>query len=188
MKKCVLILLLGLIMFLGSLKAQNYSISGYVKYNNKDSTVLSSKTPNTSLTVYLKNNSDVVLDSINTDSLGFYKFIKLDNGTYKLTCKTRKLWGGANPVDALLVARSYIELYNITDPLKKAAGDVDNDSRLTPIDALMINRRYIGIINKFYLENWLFSNPTIIISGKDVIKNIQGNCAGDVNSSYGPPM
>ena len=78
-------------------------------------------------------------------------------------------------------------MYKLTDPLKRLAADVNNDNKINPTDALIINRRYIGVLNKYKITDWLFSNPTVNINGFDITKNIIALCAGDVNASYVPP-
>ena len=136
--------------------------------------------------VYLRNSSGFLLDSIITDANGFYIFNCLLNDVYTLSCKTNKAWGGVNPVDALMVNRTYISLYKLTDPLKRLAADVNNDKKINPVDALIINRRYIEILHKYTISDWLFSNPTITMEDANVTKNIIAICAGDVNASYSP--
>ena len=56
-----------------------FSISGYVKYENKDSTAIQ----NTD--VYLANSSDIIFDNTITDNTGYYIFDNIVNGTYKLS-------------------------------------------------------------------------------------------------------
>lgn len=169
-------------LFVSECSPDRHNIFGYVKYDNKDSTAM------TRTTVYLWNSGDIIIDSMMTDDNGFYIFCLLINGTYKISCKTTKRWGGVNPLDALLVGNNFIGKYTIPDAMKKLAADVNNDKKINPIDALMINRRYIGIIDKFYVSDWLFSNPTVNITGYDVFKNISAICAGDVNGSYTQPL
>jgi hypothetical protein len=164
-----------------------FAISGYIKYDNADSTVMSSKTINTITTAYLKNSSDVIIDSVNTDDTDNYAFINIVNDTYTVFCKTKKPWGGVNPVDALMVNRYYIGIYKISDSMKLLAADVNGDSKINPVDALLINRRYINIIHKYPVNDWIFESPTVIIQGANAIKNIRAICAGDVNTSDVPP-
>ena len=148
-----------------------HALTGYVKYDNADSTVM------TNTNVYLANSGDTIIGSTTTDVRGYYVFVNLINGKYKLACNTTKAWGGVNPVDALIVNRTYIGMYNLIDPLKRLSADVNDDKKINPTDALMINRRYIGILNKFTINDWLFSNPNVNVNGLDITKNIIALCA-----------
>ncbi len=167
-----------------------FAISGHVKYDNNDSSAMSSFTDNTITNVSLLNKDDTLIEKTETDDNGFYVITDIINGNYKLIANTSKKWGGCNPADALLVNRNYIGVKLITDPMKKLAADVNNDLKIDPKDALIINRRYIGIIdhftnkNKVILPDWLFSNPAITIETDDITRNILAICAGDVNGSY----
>ncbi len=169
-----------------------FTISGNVKYDNKDSSAMSSFTNNTITNVSLLKNGDSLVEKTETDDDGFFVFTDIVNGNYKLVGSTNKNWSGSNPVDALLVNRNYIGRYPITDPLKKLAADVNNDGKISPTDALNINRRYIGVVtnfvdkNKVTLPDWLFSNPFLNIETDNITKNILAICTGDVNASYSP--
>ncbi len=168
-----------------------FTISGYVKYENKDSFGMSSRTNNTVTNVSLFTTADSLIEKVETDDNGFYVFADVVNGDYKLIGSTSKTWGGSNPADALLVNRHYIGVKLITDALKKLAADVNSDTKIDPKDALVINRRYIGVITSFVnkdkvtVPDWIFSNPLVTVLSIDVIdKNIKAICTGDVNGSY----
>ena len=61
-----------------------YALTGYVKYDNTDSTVM------TNTNVYLANSGDTIIGNTTTDVTGYYVFVNLINGTYKLSCSTNK--------------------------------------------------------------------------------------------------
>lgn len=157
-----------------------YSINGAIQYDN------SGYTPLDSVKLYLADSSNVIIDSTSTDANGKYVFSKLTNQTYYITAKTAKLWGGVNPLDALLINRTYIGLNKFNDELYSLAADVNIDSKINPVDALMVNRRYIKIINSFKQSDWIFEKTGIKIKDFDVYQNIKAVCTGDVNGSYIP--
>ena len=86
----------------------------------------------------------------------------------------------------MIINRSYIGVYSITDTLLKRTADVNGDGKITPLDALLVNRRYIGVYKKFKIPDWLYSRPVIKVNGEDVIQEIKAVCAGDVTGSYIP--
>jgi hypothetical protein len=135
-------------------------------------------------TVYLETAEGTKLDSAKTDGSGAYSFSKVANGTYKLICTTTLSWGGANPIDALLINKHYIGSVKITEPLRLRAADVTGDGKINPSDALAVLRRFITIIPTFLVQDWLYDNPVITVNNADVIQDIKANCAGDVNGSY----
>ena len=162
-----------------------YSISGFVKYDNADSTELKE------VIVYLLNSEGIKIDSSVTDTTGFYSFLGLKNNSYTITAICNLPAEGYDPLDALLDDRYYIKDYNITDPVKLHAGDVicdflnppDYKIKITPADALLINRKYIKAIKHFKFD-WYFETKQVTINGSDIKLNIRGICMGDVNASF----
>ena len=137
-------------------------------------------------TVILLNSEGIKMDSMTTSDTGAYSFPNLLNGSYKLECTTTLSWGGANPLDALLANRYFIQTYPITDPLKLLAADVNMDGKINPLDALLINRRFIGVIKHFTRPDWIFQTPTVIINGNDVSQNIKAICTADIKGADVP--
>ena len=91
-------------------------IQGYLTYDN---------TPNSPISmtkVYLYTTEMTLKDSSITDTTGFFRFIQLSRGKYFVVPDILKKWGGATPVDALLVNRYYLRSYQFGDALKKASG------------------------------------------------------------------
>jgi hypothetical protein len=154
-----------------------YTIGGTVYYAN------TSQTPINSSMVYLETMEGVKKDSAVTGADGTYIIFNVADGSYKLVCSTTKAWGGADPLDALIINRTYVGSYTISDPLKQKAADVNNDTKINPADALSINRRYAGIIQKFGIPDWLFEETSVTVNGGNISQNIRAICAGDVNAS-----
>jgi hypothetical protein len=157
-----------------------YTVSGYIKYNNK------SQSPMYNTTVYLLDTEGDTLSMAYTDAYGAYSFVNAANGEYKLRCSTTIKWGGGTPIDALYINRYYIGLYTIGDNLKKKAADVSGDGKINPADALAVNRRFTGLISYFSAGDWIFETPAIIVNGGDVTQDIKAICTGDVDGSYNP--
>ena len=161
--------------------AQN-KISGYVNYdNNSNSLIAFTK-------LYLTDSLKKTIDSAITDLTGYYVLNYVPDGKYSIALKIKYPWGGANPLDGLILSRDYIGTYTFTDPLKVNAADVNNDSKINPTDALLINKRFINTIFSFKENDWLIDNNLVTVSGQDVTHNIKVLCAGDVDSSYMPSM
>ena len=158
------------------------NLTGQVKYDNTSGTGLCKSE------VQLRNYENTIKDSAETDSLGNFEFEYLNIGNYILTAKTNLIWGGGNPLDALLVNRYYIgAIKSFSDELKKTAADVNNDGKINPLDALLINRRYIGIVKKFQSGDWVFQKDSLNLK-ESISNNIKGICVGDVNASYNVPV
>ena len=179
----------------GSTKAQIFTlevsgcgaitVSGIVTYDNTTHTTMTSNNvKNTN--VILASITGEKLDSVITDNSGAYIFNNVNNGSYKIFCSSNKDWGGGNPLDALIVNRTYIGTYLFTDQLKAKAADVSNDKKINPTDALLINRRYVQSITRFPISDWLSDTATINVNDNSIIQNIQVICAGDVNGSLTP--
>jgi uncharacterized protein (TIGR02145 family) len=158
------------------------SITGTLSYNNSIST------PLTYSTVFLKNESGVVIDSTLSDWNGVYQFCSVENGNYSLTAKTDKPWGGVNSTDALLVLKQFVQMVHL-EGLYLAAANVDMNPNINSIDAYIVQKRFILQINSFPVGDWVFENPLVSITGPSVnTVNIKGICYGDVNGSYLPSI
>lgn len=157
-----------------------FSLSGHVEYDNNSLTPIT----NTRLLLKLENK---IIDSTLTDKAGAYSFIHLRAGSYTITPVIKKLWGGVNPIDALIIIRDYLGLFKFTDNLKQAAADVNLDTHVNPIDALLVNRRYLKLINHFTAPDWLYTSTAINLM-TNTIYDISVVCSGDVNGSYNPPL
>lgn len=155
-----------------------YTISGFVRYENKIQTILDS------VKLYLLNSKGDKIDSTYSGINGAYLFSNVETGTYSLKGKTKKPWRGGNPVDALMINRFYLKLFLFATPLKQRGADLNADNKINPVDALLVNRRYIKVVNSFKSGDWLFDNSSIIVTNTNVTFNLNGLCYGDVNGSY----
>ena len=157
-----------------------FIISGNINYDNPEAT------PMANTKVLLNNPEGIKIDSTTADANGYYEFKNVANGSYTLNCRTTNKAGGSNPMDALLVNRYFVKLYNLSDGIRKLAADVNNDGKINPVDALLINRRFVKLISSFKIPDWLFNNKSVVVQNDDLTNNIQAICAGDVNGSYYP--
>lgn len=157
-----------------------YSFSGNISYDNVSSTPLKN------VTVKLINGNGQKFTAV-TDANGNYQIDNLDAGTYNLSLDKTDSWGGSDATDALLSVRYYLNLTTL-DTLPKLAADVDNNGLVNAADALLMVRRYVNLITKFSISDWVFEsqNTAVVITDKNVVKNMRGIAAGDVNRLYVP--
>ncbi len=157
-------------------------INGTVTYANTQ------QSPMNDTKIRLYDAQENLLDSTLSDPAGVFRFVCLENGNYKLQASTAKAWGGANTVDALLMARYSVGLEPFT-PFQVTIADVNLSGTINAGDALLVMRRWAGVINAFPAGNWYFTDTaTIAVSGQDVTPLISACCFGDVNASYQPPL
>lgn len=133
----------------------------------------------------LLNSNQGPYDSTLTDNAGNYLF-RAPEGTYSLSPRIVKSWGGVNATDALEVAKHAVFLTQLTGLYLEAA-DVNLSGSINATDALLIMRRYVGQISSFAIPDWVFSpkgNFGVIFTNS--LKDITALCAGDVNGSYIP--
>lgn len=127
------------------------------------------------------------------DNTGHYAFHNLPNNTYTIRAYSegllKKLWGGGNATDALLILRHYVGMLPQLTGLNVVVADV-NQSGGTPnaVDALAVSRRYVQAITSFApAPDWYFEHFNVTIDGTaNQVQNLYGLCAGDVNGSYTP--
>jgi len=157
-------------------------ISGTLTYDNAASTPLSYSM------VYLKSPSGVALDSCTVDPSGHYGFCQVVNGTYTLTARTLMPWGGVNATDAQLVMQHFAQLL-IIGGLGFTAANVKSGTFLNAIDALLIAKRYTQMIYSFEMNDWIFSEETlVVIDSTNQLIHLKARCTGDVDSSLIPVM
>jgi hypothetical protein len=161
--------------------SQTYSISGYIKYDGPDSSILK----NTRLFLYKYNGIKFKkLDSTFTDINGYYIFKNDSNGTYNISLDIKIPWDGFRARDLLMIRRYCLGLYHFLDPLKQEAADLNGDKKsCTPIDELILNRYFWGLM-KTIPNPWLYTNTDFIINSKNITLNIKALCRGDVDGSY----
>ena len=171
-----------------------YTLSGTVKYDNL------SLTPIDSAWISLRLNGTII-DSTQADTCGNYQFSLVQSGTYTLTGRTHKLWGGVNSTDAVKVKRHFAGMEYFTTSIRLHAADVNNSMNINTTDAVKITRRFVSLDPSFTRPDWLFENSTggdtvgvsqtlndtVIVNGANTVQNLKALCEGDVNGSYTPP-
>ncbi|MBP7496032.1 MAG: hypothetical protein KA792_00005 [Bacteroidales bacterium] len=155
-----------------------YKLDGTITYANSENT------PITQLRLYLKDKESIVIDSVLSDSTGYFQFNNLRNGIYTISSNINKQWGGSNFEDALLLINNYLSRYKISDKIKRIASDVNSDNIINPLDALIINRRFIGSLENFKSGDWYFPPQKITIYLNNQNINLKTICFGDVNGDY----
>jgi uncharacterized repeat protein (TIGR03803 family) len=161
-----------------------YQVSGITKYNNL------SNTPLDLVEVQLVQDS-AVLETVISNTTGYYEFPVVTDGIYQGQLSTIKPWGGVNATDALKVERHVVGLEPLTEPVRIMAADVNNSGSINATDALKIKRRVVGFDDTFARGDWTFAKPviggdTIIVNGSSVVQDFYGLCVGDVNGSNTP--
>lgn len=154
-----------------------HTISGQVVYANQAATPLSS------VKVFLSTQG--MLDSTTTDQSGNYSFNLKANGTYNLSCKSTKPWGGANSTDALLIRKYVVESVTF-DALQMKASDLNLSGSINSTDALLLRKRIVFADSVYAAGDWVFESPSITVNGAEVIQKMRGLCTGDVNASDVP--
>jgi hypothetical protein len=156
-----------------------YTVSGNVSYDSDPSMIGWGN-----MTVNLYKEGNLTYTGV-TDEDGNYNLNDVENGTYTIEYVNQRLWGGSDPLDALIVLKYYLRSYNFKYNLTFKAADVNNDKFVNPVDALYINRRYTGLINNFKIEDWLNnnSNYNIVIDGMDAQHSIMFISSGDLNGT-----
>ncbi|MCX6269844.1 MAG: dockerin type I domain-containing protein [Bacteroidetes bacterium] len=142
-------------------------------------------TPMNGSTVFLKQ-GNIVVDSTTTGTFGEYSLTDIAEGSYTLSGRTTKPWGGVNASDALLVMKHFAGLAFLTG-LNIQAADVDKSGYINAADALNIARRYTGIINIFVAGDWVADKKNLSVPASGSMNgNLQALVVGDVNESYIP--
>jgi hypothetical protein len=171
-----------------------YKVSGVVTYHHISNPDL--WMDNTSLTLMEGSN---VIATTTTNALGYYEFLNVPDGTYKIEATTNKPRGGLNASDAGLVNYWWTH----RTPIERVRWNAGN---FYAIDNFM-NATDAGQINGFFTtgtpqpaQEWFFwkqgalssSNPpvsvnTFVVSGADLVQNYYALCVADFNRSFSPP-
>ena len=125
-----------------------------------------------------------MIDSVKTNANGNYSFT-VPSGEYHLTFVTNHAWGGVNSIDGLIIIKDFVGLDTLNG-LKDIVADINGDGYLNSIDALLILKRFVGQLNSFIVSDWEFEKPDILVNDNNILQDIKGLCAGDVNGSYIP--
>lgn len=159
-----------------------YTISGLLEY--KDTMTVS--TPLGGVEIFLIDQNNTIIDSVITDSTGYYEFNSLFSGTYFFDVSIDKPWDGGNTLDALKVVFHFIGT-NLLSELYLEAAEVNADNTVNTADALNIQMRFVGMINSFPAGDWIFEKDTLNVGGNShCIYNFHAICVGDVDGSNIP--
>ncbi|MEI7662470.1 MAG: T9SS type A sorting domain-containing protein, partial [Bacteroidota bacterium] len=120
-----------------------------------------------------------------TGDPGYYAFMNLPAGNYKLEATYGSAWGGNNATDALLVQLEAMAPPSVLSGLYRTVADVNATNTVTALDALYIKLRTVGSISSYPAGDWAFENPTVTIPFVGA-KDFAGLCEGDVNGSFIP--
>lgn len=157
----------------------SFAISGKVTYYNSNSS------PIKNVKITLIGQTGTL--STTTDINGNYSFTGLIPGTYLLSSEKHDNWGGVNSTDALLISRYFLNLSSL-DQIQKLVADVNNNGSINSTDALLIVKRFNETIQSFSISDWVFipNSLNIFMTNSNVIQNLIGIAAGDVNQSLTP--
>ncbi len=155
------------------------SVSGIVSYDNNAGTPLSG------VVLHLLKDG-LTVETTTTASDGSYSFEGLDAGLFTIELQHNGIWGGVNSVDALGVMKHFVGITTLQG-LRLQAADVNQTSYINTTDALDVMKRFVGYLNGFPTDDWIFEETTFnLLQGEQLILNIKGICAGDVDGSYSP--
>lgn len=180
-----------------------FKVSGIITYNNLASTPLAG------LTVYLKDGAEPyplvtpapnVILTTTTDPLGYFEFF-IPSGTYWLYASSTQTydpsWIWINTGDVIQLQKYIAGLPNVIGPntpppppwsLRQKAGNVFMNSLINGGDVIVLQKRIAGLPNPNYTApDWLFENPSVVVSNAPVVQDFKGICSGDVNGSYPNP-
>lgn len=158
------------------------TITGVIRYFNQ------AQSPLVDMIVRIVDTAGVCCsDSILTGSDGAFEF-HVWPGVYELQTSTTSPWvfGAANSLDALKIARHFVQLDNLSG-LKLVAADVNLASGVNITDALQVMQRFVGHITSFAAGDWTFTEHMVNTGSKasnDL--DVHGLMMGDVDGSYTP--
>jgi C1A family cysteine protease len=154
-----------------------YSLSGIMQYDD------SLQSPAIGVSLSLRDATGRAVDSIITDSTGYYRFENLASGAYHLHVdSSENSFGNVNSTDALAVALHLIG--NAAFQLSGAAlaaADANADQTIDSLDVAAIQQHTVfmpGVIGNPLL---VVDPSAITISAGDVIHNVKVRGRGDVN-------
>ncbi len=160
------------------------SITGKILYDKAGTDI-----PVSNSTVLLKNSSgSATVASATTNATGDYTIYAVD-GNYILDAEINKPFGGLGIVDAVQIRRHLASLTTL-DALSVLAGDVDlTGNGVAVLDAVTI-RRKLATQNpiQWQIKNFVFSKPSVSVSGSGVTQNILILAGGDADKSYSPTV
>lgn len=165
---------------------QVFSVSGKLKYAHP--TLVR---PITNSTVFLKTADGMsVIDQTTTDANGDYVFNNVVAGDYQLTASTTKPWGGVTLIDYARILSNVNSggVNPVLEGIYFLAADVNSSNSITLIDYARVLNRVNNNNNTtgWNRPDWIFVPKQIQLQDNNLVENILGICAGDINGSYNP--
>lgn len=131
-----------------------------------------------------------VIAQTTTDANGDYVFNDVVAGDYQLTANTTKPWGGVTLIDyARILSNVNTGGVNpVIEGIYFLAADVNSSNSITLIDYARVLNRVNNNNNTtgWNRPDWIFQPKQIQLQNNNLIENILGICAGDINGSYNP--
>jgi len=162
-----------------ALRPDAFTVNGQVVYDN------SLYSPAGEGKVYLLDTLGVLLDSLQTDSLGYFSLSLVAPGTYRLVAGPLPTWGGVNTADALLAMTHFAQLDTLAPGLPRLAADVNLSGSVNSTDALLIQRRFVGLDAQFARPDWVSEEQLLYLQPQSQVL-LRVICAGDANASHTP--
>lgn len=180
MKKLIRSLLILMVVAFAATSVFGETVNGYVFYQG-DTTK-----PVGNVVVTLKNLDNNSIVQVTTPTNGFYEFLNVIPGNYKLSAATALPGGGVSFADATLVFLHLLGYYQFS-PIQFMASDVNNSNSITWTDYNMIIW-HILLGTPFPSGPWKFEAVNFTISAlKDKVPTgLGGTCSGDVGGTFVP--
>ena len=160
------------------------NLTGYIQYDNAAETGVND------IPIRLLNQNDSLLRTTSSrfdyfnNKPGYFFFINVPDGAYKIMCESNEINGGNTATDALIVRLNVIGAYPLEN-LKDSVADVDHSGTITDSDAIQILQRSTEQFTSYPAGNWRFTDTTFVLNSSIAII-LQGLCTGDVNASFQP--
>jgi len=180
MKKHLNFLLVFMMVAFSATNLVAQTVNGYVLYQSDTSR------PVSDVVVTLKNLDNNSSVNFITPGNGYYEFLNVIPGNYKLSAATVLPGGGVSFADATLVFLYLLGYYQFT-PMQFLASDVNNTNSITWSDYnLIIWHLLFG--TPFPSGPWKFESANFTISAlKDKVPTgLGGTCSGDVGGTFVP--
>jgi C1A family cysteine protease len=154
-----------------------YALSGIVQYDDS----LQSPATNVGLVIY--DGAGKAVDSVITDSTGYYRFENLNSGAYHLRVdSSENSFGTINSTDALAVALHLDSIPGFTlTGAALVAADANADQTIDSLDVAAIKQRTVLMPGKIGNPLVVVDSPAITIATSDVTHNIKIRLRGDVH-------
>ncbi|MCD4694636.1 MAG: hypothetical protein K8S16_00240, partial [Bacteroidales bacterium] len=121
-----------------------------------------------------------------TDLAGNFSFIGLPDGTFAYAFTTNKARGGTNILDAINT-RQFLGGGYPMDGLQQTAANVNGNPVVDILDAIFIQMSLSGPLPAGWIApDFVDEGIPVIISGGNVVQDLETLCSGDPNRSYSP--